>query len=153
MAYYNFRKDLQDGNVAEQEVLRLIKTAFPQAYKVEGKEARWDIVIPNEENGETATAEVKNDLMAKQTGNLAIELYKQSGEVSGLLVSEADYWFQKVGNELFVCPRKKLREYYEANAFREVFGGDRRSTKMALVPIRDIEKQDWLIKIKVNVKE
>lgn len=143
MGAYNFNKDKQDGDSAEDFVLECIQVHFPTAYRVQGKEARFDIIVPEVDK----TIEVKNDLMAAKTGNLAIEMCKKSGESSGIMISEADYWVIMAGGEMFMIDRVALRQYCEQADHRKVWGGDRWASQMMLVPIEDIKTQEFLVKL------
>ena len=94
------------------------------------------------------TLEIKNDLMAQKTNNLAIELYKKNGDASGIMISEADYWVVFAINEIFMFSRLALRQYCEENIqHRIVWGGDRWETQMVLIPIDEIRRQDFFRKI------
>lgn len=140
---YDFTKDIELGHEAEEAVLAQVKTIFPQAYRVDGYEPRWDIVIPELQK----TIEVKNDIMAGQTGNLAIECQKKTGAPSGIMVSEADFWVIIADDEMLLMGREALKNYVTVGNFRKVWGGDRNSAEMYLVPLAKIRQQDFLFKI------
>jgi len=142
MSAYNFAIDKKIGDVAEDAVLKILHdNGFLKAFRVPGKEVRWDIIIPEIDK----KIEVKNDLMAEKTNNLAIEIYKQSGEASGIMASQSDFWIIFAAGEIYMLDRVKLREYCINNAtsHRIVMGGDRMATQMMLVPIAEIKKQKF----------
>jgi len=133
MAHYQFNKDLEDGHKAEEEVLEKLATYF----KVKKEDIErchnkdFDLSI----SGLRLTFEVKNDLMAAQTGNIAIE-YECRGKPTGLATSKAGFWIYKFAGSLWVVPTAVLRQklLIEKRYFRQVSGGDKGSnTKMFLV--------------------
>ena len=145
MAFYDFKKDKVIGDEAEIHILNIIQKLYPKAYRVIGKEARHDIIIPEINK----TIEVKRDVMSAKTGNLAIETFKKSGAPSGIMVSTANYWVIYSGDEIFFLDKEKLKNYATDanNNFRVVFGGDSWATQMVLLPISKLKEQDFFAKI------
>lgn len=144
MPHYNFVKDKALGDQAEDVILEILqKAGYSEAHRVKGKEVKWDIIIPEVNK----TIEVKNDLKAAQTKNLAIELFKKNGEPSGLMASEADIWVIFANSEILMMKREALKDYCSAAKHRIVFGGDKNSTQMMLVPLEDIKKEDFCKKL------
>jgi hypothetical protein len=82
----SFQKDLERGVAVEDELLRRLRTVFPNARRAEGLHPQFDIEIP--ELGKTV--EVKYDPMSQKTGNIVIEYYHN--KPSAFSVSIADYW-------------------------------------------------------------
>jgi hypothetical protein len=82
------------------------------------------------------TFEVKNDILAAKTGNVAIE-YKSRGKDSGLVTSTADYWVYKFNNECLMIKTSNLRKELidNKNYFRIVSGGDNSTSQLFLVKI------------------
>jgi len=146
MAHYKFHRDIKDGVAAEEIVLEIIQAEFPKSYRVVGKESRWDLIVVNEQ-GEESTVEVKNDLMAPKTGNIAIETRRKNGTLTGINITESEFWFHKVADSFYVFTPKKMREFISSKSFREVWGGDSWNTAMCLVPIKELEQQEWIIKL------
>lgn len=140
---YNFSQDKKLGDEGEDAVLAKVKEFFPQAYRVTDYEPRWDIVIPEIEK----TIEVKTDKLANRTGNLAVERSKSSGAPSGIMVSEADLWICVLDDEILMMGREALKGFIEANNFPVVWGGDRNSAEMYLVPLKKLKQQDFLYRI------
>lgn len=136
MGHYNFDKDLKDGLQAEEEVKTLLKKHFnvgdSDIETLDTKEYDIKIVSKN------LTFEVKNDLMAETTGNIAIE-YKSRAKASGISVTKADYWIYKFAGVFYMIETNRLKEevFEKKNYWRSgVNGGDRGSnTMMFLVKV------------------
>lgn len=110
----NFRKDLAKGR--EQE--RLVMDVF---------------------NGDTF--EVKSDYMAHTTGNIAIEVMSR-GKDSGIRTTTSSHWVYKIvaADLILVLTTSKLKDFVDANmdTYRVVMGGDSWTSKMLLIPIKDL---------------
>jgi hypothetical protein len=135
MAHYNFNKDLIDGQNAEREAIELIIRKYnlniDDISSCETNEYDFKINSRNE------TYEVKNDLMAQKTGNIAIE-YESRGKSSGINVTKANYWIYKFAGLFFLFETQKIKEelFTNKNYYRNVTGGDFDSnTKMYLIKI------------------
>ena len=135
MAHYNFDKDLEDGKLAEKEVAqRLMSRLNLAAEDIEHSSLKgYDLKIISK----GWTFEVKNDLMAERTGNVAIE-FECRGKPTALAATTAEFWVYKFAGSFYAFRtevlKKKLLE--EKQFFREVVGGDAGSnTKMFLVKI------------------
>jgi|GEM_PF-4507553 len=146
---YDFKKDIKLGDIAEQKVLEILhKKGNTDAYKVPGNEPRWDILVPSL----NTSFEVKNDLRALTSGNLAIEIGHVKRGNSGINVCQADWWISFVGQEAFIVETKVLREFIMKPEFRTVLGGDRNKatnmceTYMKLVPLSTLKAQDFFRK-------
>ena len=92
-AEVGFQEDLGKGVAVEDDLLRRLRSIFPNARRAEGLHPQWDIEIP--ELGKTV--EVKYDPMSQKTGNVVIEYYHN--KPSAFSVSIADYWVIVTGNE------------------------------------------------------
>jgi hypothetical protein len=133
MAHYQFNKDLEDGHRAEEEVLEKLATYFKVKKEDIERCHNKDFDLNIAKLG--LTFEVKNDLMAAKTGNIAIE-YECRGKPTCLAISKADFWIYKFDGSLWVVPTKLLRQklFKEKRYFRQVTGGDKGSnTRMFLV--------------------
>ncbi len=139
--HYNFKRDLQDGQLAEREAIERLQVHFPEISDFKQSTTKgYDIEAILD--GQRITFEVKNDLMAHKTGNVAIE-YECRGQSSGLATSTADYWIYKFDNTFFLFKTVLLRQYLFEDKlyFREVTGGDPGSyTKMYLVKVVEFRK-------------
>ncbi len=145
MAHYNFEKDLADGLKAEEEARALIAVFFavPIADITANTNKDFDFKI----NSSQLCFEVKNDLMAFKTGNIAIE-YESRGKASGITTTKAQYWIYKFNNQYYLVKsdllKKELLE--NKNYFRMVTGGDPGSnTKMFLIKVTEFIK--WSAKL------
>lgn len=86
--------------------------------------------------------EVKYDVMAYHTGNLAIEYHNhRKDKPSGIFASQADYWVYVINEEFFktayLIKLEELVNFFTHNIGREVKGGDKNST-MRLYPLEQI---------------
>ena len=145
MAYYNFDKDLKDGQEAENQAIELIIKKYNLV--------KEDILICNTKeydfkvNSRNETYEVKNDLMAEKTGNIAIE-YESRGKNSGITTTQANFWIYKFAGLFLLLKTEKIKEelFKNNNYSRKVTGGDDGSnTKMFLVKVVEFKK--WGVQI------
>ncbi len=139
MAHYNFNKDLLDGKAAELEVAqRLMALLGIPAEDIEHSSSKgYDLKIISK----GWTFEVKNDLMAHQTGNVAIE-YECRGKATALAVTTAEFWVYKFAGQFFAFKTATLKRklFEEKQFFKAVTGGDAGSnTKMWLVKVADFK--------------
>ena len=135
MAYYNFEKDLADGQAAEREVAqRLITRLGIPADDIEQSSSKgYDLKILSK----GWTFEVKNDLMAERTGNVAVE-FECRGKATALASTTAEFWVYKFSGSFFAFRTETLKRklFEEKGYFREVVGGDAGSnTRMYLVKV------------------
>lgn len=133
MAYYSFKNDLEDGANAEDECIYIFakKMNLSLAHFKKNNNYAYDFeIIPL-----GITIEVKHDLIAVKTGNIAIE-YECRGNASGLYTSLAHYWVYKIDQQFYMIELQKLKKLVadKKNIFRKVIGGDKGSkTKMWLI--------------------
>ncbi len=138
--HYNFKKDLADGKAAEEEVKQLLIARLNLAESdIEHSSSKgYDLkIIPK-----NWTFEVKNDLMAHQTGNVAIE-YESRGKPTALAATTADFWVYKFAGSFFAFRTETLKRklFEEKQFFKAVSGGDAGSnTKMFLVKVEEFKK-------------
>lgn len=81
------------------------------------------------------TVEVKYDLMAEKTGNIAIETYNpKSNKPSGINITKAHFWCHILPSEgfnyIFMTTVKRLKNYVAANKPKKIIecGGDKNAT-------------------------
>lgn len=89
----NMVRSLSLGTEGENYAIQLFTELDIKAEKNEDKETRkfWDLDCKH--GKKKFTAEVKYDIMAQRTGNIAIEYYNsKSCEPSGIEVTTADIW-------------------------------------------------------------
>ncbi|MBK9017491.1 MAG: hypothetical protein IPM82_27490 [Saprospiraceae bacterium] len=137
--HYNFNKDLQDGQAAEREVAqRLIARLNLAEDDIEHSSSKgYDLKIISK----GWTFEVKNDLMAERTGNVAVE-FESRGKPTALSATTAEFWVYKFAGSFFAFKTETLKRklFEEKQFFREVVGGDAGSnTKMFLVKVSDFK--------------
>lgn len=110
------RKDMAEGDVAEQKVIALFQKHGFAASKNNDTKTRkfWD--IETNRDGLELTIEVKNDKYANKSGNIALEFYNpKSGKDSGLAVTQADLWIVMVNDELWLAETLMLKAFVEKN--------------------------------------
>tara|TARA_R110002051_G_scaffold325708_1_gene430371 strand:- start:2388 stop:2804 length:417 start_codon:yes stop_codon:yes gene_type:complete len=82
----------------------------------------------------------------KKTGNVAIELASR-GKLSGLNTTKAEWWAQVLTKDgeiegVLMFPIEKLRKIVKRSVFkgdgRMVMGGDKNTSEIALVPLKDL---------------
>ncbi len=82
--------------------------------------------------------EIKNDLQAPTTGNVAIET-RHHGQPSGILTSQATWWVIVFGEEAVIVKTDVLRSFVLTGTFREVPAGDNRASTIRLVPVENLK--------------
>lgn len=133
MAFYYFKDDLHEGKNAENECIEILakKMNLSLAHFKKNNTYAYDFeIIPL-----GITIEVKHDVMAVKTGNIAIE-YECRGNASGINTSLAHYWVYKIGQQFYIIELQKLKNILddEKNIYKKVTGGDKGSeTKMWLI--------------------
>ena len=78
--------------------------------------------------------EVKNNVKALETGNVAIETAYRT-QASGIMTSPAHYWALVVGDEAIIVETGKLRDFVVQGRFCEVPAGDGGAARVRLVPV------------------
>lgn len=81
--------------------------------------------------------ELKNDRMAKKTKNVAIQFYAW-GRDSGIRVTKASLWVQRVDGFYIVMKTDKLKELIQRLKPRQVWGGDGGQAKNYLIAVNDL---------------
>lgn len=131
-------KSLQLGNIAEQLLIKKLSEHGITAEKNEDVSKRSFFDISADIAGHNVTFEVKYDLMATKTGNVAIEFYNsKSNKPSGIGITEAHYWVHvlKVDNEdvIFICRVEDLKEFIKnTKPKRIVYGGGDKNADILL---------------------
>lgn len=135
------RKSLELGNIAEQLLIQKLAEFGIQAFKNEDKAKRSYFDIFADIAGHNTTFEVKYDLMAAKTGNIAIEFFNsKSNKPSGIGITEADYWIHVLKidniNTIFICPVNELKEFIKnTKPKRIVYGGGDNNADILLFEI------------------
>ena len=143
MAEYNFKNDLNLGEIGEQNVIDyLISNGGKLITK--NNDNKYDTII--EYNGEQIKYEIKTDVFCEpnfDTGNIFIEV-ECRGKESGLSVTEAK-WFVTYFlylNEIWFIETNKLKKLLIENDFplSEQNGDLNSNTKGYLIKRKDIQE-------------
>lgn len=139
---YNFSKDISKGIEAEEYISKIILERDKSVLKIIPNEnSKFDRMIIFKD-GTFCTIEIKNDMLSKNTNNVAIETWCR-GKDSGIMSSEADYfvYFAWINGakKIFIQRRNVLLDFISKNNFKIVSGGDvdengNPTTKMVLIP-------------------
>ena len=106
------RKDLAIGKQGEESFIKILKKGNVKASSNEEKKSRSYNDIKGELGDQEFTVEVKNDLYAAKSGNIAIEVYNPySNKKSGLSITKSDLWVHIVNNEYWVAKTKELKSF------------------------------------------
>jgi hypothetical protein len=86
-----------------------------------------------------ANVEVKHDLQAANTGNVAIEVAYR-GQASGIVTSRAGWWAIVIGEEAVAMKTDELRLLVMAPGNRRVRGGDENRVELVLIALEKLRK-------------
>ena len=138
-----FRRDLKKGQKYERlatEYFKYKKIFFPK-----GKFSDYDFILDDD-----VKVEVKSDIIASRSGNLAIE-YKCRKKDSGIHTTKADFYVYVINftdrDEFFKIPVPELKRLCKEYG-RKVSGGDENASRMYLLD-KDFVK-DYLITEKLH---
>lgn len=118
-----------EGDRAELAVAEWFRTRGYEPFKALGH-ASYDLLLQT-------TAEVKNDLKAATTGNIAVEV-QYGGQGSGIITSPATFWAVVVAREAFVVKTAALRTLVYGHEWPELRAGDGGRALVRLVPIEQL---------------
>lgn len=148
-SFENFKNDLSVGIKMEDEILKVIQKKYPKAYRFEGKNSGFDLVIPEIDK----TIEVKQDFKAKHTNNIVVEV-SYGDKLSALSLTKADFWIITDGYVLYwIKPIEMYRciEQNRLSPFDFVGKGDSKSKEAYLIKRNMFEKYcEKIIKIKTD---
>lgn len=124
-----FKQDLEVGQKAEEEVATILESRgwnITYNNSADLKTLRgWD--LKGIKDSKTIYVEVKNDLKASTTGNVAIEVRCVEHSLSNI-------WVYKINNEFWAVNFAWLRTEIATDG-RYVNGGDNNNSFMKLVPV------------------
>jgi hypothetical protein len=110
-------------------------------FKIPGRFSFFDFLCVCKNTGAVLRCELKTDRLAHKTGNLAIEVSRDSDTPTGINATKADLWVYNVltpeGYTQYWVSPKKLKPLI--TGARIVNGGDGWRTQMALLPITEVE--------------
>jgi hypothetical protein len=135
----NVKRDLALGEVGEKRVIKLFNEAGIDSKKQpsKGRFSDYDVISLFELL--TFTTEVKYDIYALRSGNIAIEVFNPKiGQPSGLMATKADLWAH-VTDEVHLANVEGLKLWVENNSPKRVItaGGDDNAT-LYLYPLDSI---------------
>lgn len=125
-------KSLKIGDEAEQEVMAFLETLGLCPIKNDDKNTRLfhDIHCIWNENEFSSSVdrvikfEVKNDVMAHKTGNVAIEYYNsKSNKASGITATKADWWVHKITGNLWIIRVSDLLTFTKEEKPHKIING------------------------------
>lgn len=124
-------KSLAVGKEAENELVEYLNSIGMRAIINEVHADRYDFDVKAsyyddaEMDDFHTTFEVKNDLMAKKTGNIAIEYFNSKQcKPSGIYVTKAKWWVHKIDGVLWICEVEKLINFTKTEkADKMIVGG------------------------------
>jgi len=142
------QKDLAIGSEGEKKLISLLNEVGV-ASKVQPKKGKFsDYDIEASYGGLDFTLEVKYDVYAIRSGNIAIEVFNpKSGRASGLMVSKSDLWVQ-ITDEVHIANTQALKCWVNNNPAKRIIfeAGDGNAT-IYLYPIDTIFDGDLFIRI------
>lgn len=143
-------KDKRKGDEAELELIEFLnRNGVDFAKKNEDYEKRYlydvtyDLTFSSHGTakriGFLLTFEVKNDIMAKRTGNVAIEHHNcKQDKPSGVMATEAHFWCHKLGDTIWVVPVNKLKKYMaEVEPLKKIVAGGDKNANLYIYKIDD----------------
>ena len=143
-----FQQDLLRGKEGEEKVAKWLynRNDFVSLKDVsndkEYQDKDIDGFVSLLKNGEikTYSYDVKNQEKGLKTGNLYIETVSSVfiNSKGCLYKTKADYWFNVVGNSLYIIPVSELLKYDKEKKYRYVNGGG--NSYGYLLPLFDVEK-------------
>lgn len=127
-----FRRDLAIGEMAEKEVCKILEKAGMESTKNKDRSTDISVLIGNR----IFYGEVKFDILAYKTGNMAVEYANsRTGMPSGILSTTSDFWFAVLGDigkkmEVWICSTEALKNHFQQNkGYKDVEGaGDGNAT-------------------------
>ena len=139
------KKDFKAGSDGESTVAKLFEPQFfVNKNKLENL-ADWDLCCVennvNELSHYTFTIEVKNDLYAAKSGNIALEFWNsRKNKAAGIEATKADLWAHIIpGSGVWITSVKKLKDYVAGHpSFRTIFSGGDGNADMYLYKMDEI---------------
>ena len=101
------REQLSQGKSGEDRVYKILKEfEFNPIFVEKAERSYFDIKCNN------FTIEIKNDIKALESGNVAFEVYNPFAQrISGLSITKADFWVHIVGEEIWITSVKRLSTF------------------------------------------
>lgn len=122
------KQDFANGKDGEKLVVDLLEKFKLKPQFNNNYDKRHDFDVLFELMGKSYSIEVKYDIMAAKTGNIAIEVHNtKSNNSSGLSITKADLWVQVLSpTHIYFASTIKLREFIEnTKPLKKIeYGGD-----------------------------
>lgn len=135
----SIKRDLAIGSIGEGFVMEILSKANIKSSKNKTKQKLkyYDLDIDGK-----ATAEIKYDIYADRSGNIAIEYFNpKSGKNSGLYITTADFWIHVLSNpnRAYIVRVETLKSFVKSNNPSRIIerGGDGNASLM-LYALEDI---------------
>lgn len=135
-----FAKDLDIGERAQNFIISILKKEYKDIHSLKGNVKECDLV-----SSSGYSAEVKFDIMSKETGNIGIE-YKCNNKPSGISTTEALEWIHIFYADRWVYIRvatKTLQNFLRSNwnHLTKIMGGDGNRAELFIIPVDTIIDQ------------
>lgn len=143
----NIQKDLATGSMGENIVTKIFENSQFEVKKNDGTVDNlidWDLVCTTFTGtlfSKIIKLEVKNDLYAEKSGNIAIEFWNsRKNKEAGINATKADLWVHIIPNSgVYITSIKRLKNYIANNpSFRTIFSGGDGNADMYLYKMHDI---------------
>jgi hypothetical protein len=118
------------GDRAEHELAQFFRGRGWSTFQALGR-TDFDLLL-------TCEVEVKRDLKAVRTGNVAVEV-AYHGQPSGLITSSATYWAFVLEREAVIIKTADLRSAVLTSKYSEVAAGDGHAATVKLVPVQKLK--------------
>jgi len=123
------------GDAAELAVAEYFKARGCDVTKTLGHDT-YDLLV-------MMKLEVKNDLKAAETGNLAFEVaYK--GKPSGVMTTSAHRYIVVVGDKAYAAKTVELRTLLKSHNFPPIPAGDGKLARVSLIPLDMLGNLDFV---------
>tara|TARA_R100000306_G_C4329398_1_gene119429 strand:- start:88 stop:567 length:480 start_codon:yes stop_codon:yes gene_type:complete len=126
----NIHRDLSKGHAGENKVIELFAAMSIESESNTDRSKLSDYDILANIDGKIFTTEVKNDLYAARSGNIAIEVYNpKSDKPSGLSATKANLWCH-ITDGLYFTKVQTLKDFVKSTPpFKLISsGGDNNAT-------------------------
>ncbi len=136
----SIRKDLDIGSLAERAVMDKLKTAEIASSLVADKKLRsfYDVIFSLD--GIERYIEVKHDVYASRSGNVAIEIFNpKSCKPSGINITKSDFWVHIVNSRMYICDTASLKKFInDVPPLRTICVGGDNNSSMVLYTMESI---------------
>ena len=109
-------KDLARGKLGEDMLVSLLEKAEMSSERNTAKTKLSFYDVKSTLNDSEITFEVKNDLYASKSGNIAIETYNPvSKKKSGISITKSDFWVHVVEDKVWIVKTDNLKLFIETH--------------------------------------